>query len=163
MYLLDANVFITAKNVHYGFDFVPAFWDWIDAESASGKVLSIAPIKRELDAGSDELSVWADARKPLFVEVDAATAPSFAALTAWVASSEYTAAAQSTFLANADYQVVAYAHAHKHVVVTHEKPEPNSYKRIKIPDACRAFGVAYVNPFQMLRSQNAVFVLPPKI
>lgn len=26
-YLLDANVFIQAKNRHYGFDFCPAFWD----------------------------------------------------------------------------------------------------------------------------------------
>jgi hypothetical protein len=28
-YLLDSNVFIQAKNLHYGFDFCPAFWDWI--------------------------------------------------------------------------------------------------------------------------------------
>jgi hypothetical protein len=27
-YLLDANVFIAAKRMHYGFDFCPAFWDW---------------------------------------------------------------------------------------------------------------------------------------
>ena len=26
-YLLDANGFIQAKNLHYGFDFCPAFWD----------------------------------------------------------------------------------------------------------------------------------------
>jgi len=26
-YLLDANVFIQAKNLHYGLDFCPAFWD----------------------------------------------------------------------------------------------------------------------------------------
>ena len=26
-YLLDANVFIEAKNRYYGFDFCPAFWD----------------------------------------------------------------------------------------------------------------------------------------
>ena len=28
-YLLDANVFIQAKNLHYGLDFCPAFWDWL--------------------------------------------------------------------------------------------------------------------------------------
>jgi hypothetical protein len=28
-YLLDANVFIAAKNLHYGLDFCPAFWDWL--------------------------------------------------------------------------------------------------------------------------------------
>jgi hypothetical protein len=30
-YVLDANVFISAKNLHYGLDFCPAFWDWIIA------------------------------------------------------------------------------------------------------------------------------------
>ena len=28
-YLLDTNVFIQAKNLYYGFDFCPAFWDWL--------------------------------------------------------------------------------------------------------------------------------------
>ena len=28
-YLLDANVFIQAKNLHYGLDFCSAFWDWL--------------------------------------------------------------------------------------------------------------------------------------
>ena len=28
-YLLDANVFIQAKNLYYGFDFCPAFWEWL--------------------------------------------------------------------------------------------------------------------------------------
>jgi Domain of unknown function (DUF4411) len=30
-YLLDADVFIQAKNLHYGLDFCPAFWDWLIA------------------------------------------------------------------------------------------------------------------------------------
>jgi len=29
-YLLDANIFIQAKNLHYSFDFCPAFWEWLD-------------------------------------------------------------------------------------------------------------------------------------
>ena len=40
-YLLDANVFMQAKNLHYGFDFCPAFWDWLIEANAAGKVLSI--------------------------------------------------------------------------------------------------------------------------
>ena len=28
-YFLDSDVFIRAKNLHYGFDFCPAFWDWL--------------------------------------------------------------------------------------------------------------------------------------
>jgi hypothetical protein len=40
-YLLDANVFIQAKNLHYGFDFCPAFWDWIDTENQNKNIFSI--------------------------------------------------------------------------------------------------------------------------
>ena len=35
-YLLDADVFIQAKNLHYGLDFCPAFWDWLIATNACG-------------------------------------------------------------------------------------------------------------------------------
>ncbi|RMF56764.1 MAG: DUF4411 family protein [Calditrichaeota bacterium] len=38
-YLLDANVFIQAKNLHYGFDFCPAF-QWL-IKNASGTVFNI--------------------------------------------------------------------------------------------------------------------------
>ena len=35
-YLLDSNVFIPAKNLHYGLDFCPAFWDWLIARVEPG-------------------------------------------------------------------------------------------------------------------------------
>lgn len=58
-YLLDANIFIQAKNLHYGFDFCPAFWDWIDAGSVTGTVFSIEKVGDELVGGGDELAAWA--------------------------------------------------------------------------------------------------------
>ena len=36
-YLLDADVFIRAKNLHYGLDFCPAFWDYLVAQAHAGK------------------------------------------------------------------------------------------------------------------------------
>jgi hypothetical protein len=50
-YLLDANVFIQAKNLHYGLDFCPAFWDWLLAGNASGTVFSIEKVEDEIKAG----------------------------------------------------------------------------------------------------------------
>ncbi len=35
-YLLDANVLIAAKRLHYGFDFCPAFWDWLVQQNGCG-------------------------------------------------------------------------------------------------------------------------------
>jgi Zn-dependent peptidase ImmA (M78 family) len=61
-YLLDANVFIAAKNLHYGFDFCPAFWDWLVAENVAGKVFSIEKVGDEVLAVADELSAWAQER-----------------------------------------------------------------------------------------------------
>ena len=34
-YLIDSNVFNQAKNLHYGFDFCPAFWNWLVEQNVS--------------------------------------------------------------------------------------------------------------------------------
>ena len=55
-YLLDANVFIQAKNLHYGLDFCPAFWHWLTARRNKDRVCSIKAIYDELtqDPGEGE-------------------------------------------------------------------------------------------------------------
>jgi hypothetical protein len=58
-YLLDANCFIQAKNREYGFDFCPAYWDWLSREHATGQILSIERIRDEIVVGSDDLASWA--------------------------------------------------------------------------------------------------------
>ena len=54
-YLLDANVFIQAKNLHYGLDFCPAFWEWIVENNHAGKVFSIDKVADEISAGRTSL------------------------------------------------------------------------------------------------------------
>lgn len=159
-YLLDTNVFIQAKNTHYGFDFCPAFWDWIDWKSAAGSVLSINEVRDELVGGNDELADWARDRGPeLFRRQDETVAPSLAQVANWVqANQNYFAAAKFNFLQTADYPLIAYAHAHEHIIVTHERPE-DSRKKVKIPNVCLAVNVEYVSVFAMLRRERAKFVL----
>lgn len=65
-YLLDANVFIQAKNLHYGLDFCPAFWEWLVTKNDAQQVFSIEKVGDEIDAGDDELSEWAKARDGRF-------------------------------------------------------------------------------------------------
>lgn len=43
-YLIDADVFIQAKNLHYRFEFCQAFWDWISAAHKAGLVYSIEKV-----------------------------------------------------------------------------------------------------------------------
>ena len=65
-YLLDANVFIAAKNLHYGLDFCPAFWDWLIACNAAGSLFSIEKVGDEVQAVADELCDWAVERGDRF-------------------------------------------------------------------------------------------------
>lgn len=161
MYVLDANLFIQSNRAHYGLDFVPGYWDWLDQEHAAGVICSIDKIGDEIDAGADDLTTWAAARKPMFSRMDGTEGPSLAALATWASSGgvNYTPAAVAEFLASGDYQLVAYAHAHGHTVVTYERPAPAAKARVKIPDACDALKVPWVDPYTMLRSESARFIL----
>lgn len=58
---------------------------------------------------------------------------------------------------NADAWVVAYAMAKGCVVVTHEQYDPNIKRKIPIPNVCKAFGVPYVDTFEMLRRLGVKF------
>ncbi|MGI9024469.1 MAG: DUF4411 family protein [Burkholderiaceae bacterium] len=114
-YLLDANIFIEAKNRYYGFDLCPGFWDWIERSSASGSLFSISQVEGELSAGSDQLAEWAGARgATFFLEPDASTVASLALVARWVTSQQFEPAAINNFLQAADYYLVARAHAASH-------------------------------------------------
>lgn len=158
-YLLDANVFIQAKNLHYGFDFCPAFWDWLIEANGRTIAFSIEKVGDELAAGADELANWAAQRgDALFLKADASILPSLATVSTWANGQNYEPAAVNTFLQVADYYLVAHALAHGHVVVTHEIPAAST-KRIKIPNACLGVGLKFVTPYEMLRQERARFVL----
>lgn len=160
-YLLDANVFIQAKNLHYGFDFCPAFWDWLVAQNQAGKVASTEKVGDELHAGEDELATWAEARgDDFFLRPDGAVVPALRTVSDWASSNGYQPAAVATFLQVADYWLVAHALAHDCTVVTHEVPA-DTIRKIKIPNACIGLGLRCISPYEMLRRERARFVLGP--
>jgi hypothetical protein len=98
-YLLDANIFIQAKNLHYGFDFCPAFWDWLIAENRRERVFSIERVGDELEAGNDELAAWATQRGPsFFLKPDAALVGVLGKVSAWATGQRYEPAAVNLFL-----------------------------------------------------------------
>ncbi len=158
-YLLDANVFIQGRKLHYGFDICPGFWDWLDRETGAGTVRSIEQVGRELEAGTDELATWASARRgSLFLTTDATMLSSLQAVSTWVTGQNYTQAAIATFLQVADYFLIARAHAHGDVVVTHEVASP-ARRKVPIPNVCIGMGVRFMNPFEMLRAEHVRLVL----
>lgn len=155
-YLLDANVFIQAKNLHYGLDFCPAFWEWLAEKNAAGTVYSIDKVADELEAGSDELTTWMrQQNSDLFRKTDAHVMPHFVTVSTWVMGQNYEQTAINTFLQVADYYLIAHALADNLVVVTHEVAA-SSTKKIKIPNVC---ALCFMTPYQMLRVERARFVL----
>ena len=161
-YLLDANVFIEAKNRHYGLDFCPGFWDWLLEANADGRVFSVESVGDELQGVADELSDWATERGlGLFLKPDPTILPALAQVSTWATQTDFEPAAMNTFLQAADYFLVAHGLAHGHTVVTHEVAA-GSKKKIKIPDACISLGVKSMTPFTMLRKERARFVLEVK-
>ena len=162
-YLLDANVFITAKNLHYGLDFCPGFWDWLIEANKTGKVFSIEKVRDEIEAGDDELAEWVSSLdEGFFLKPDAGTLQAMGEVSNWVTSNGYTPSAQNTFFQTADYWLIAQALAGGFVVVTHEKPA-NTLNRVKIPNVCVGLGIKVMTPFEMLRRERARFVLERRL
>lgn len=158
-YLLDANVFIQAKNLHYGLDFCPAFWEWLIENNATGQVFSIDKVADEIAAGADELTDWMqNFGNVLCLKTDTQTAAQFGKVSTWATGQQYEPAAINTFFQVADFYLIAHALAGGHTVVTHEVPA-NSTKRIKIPNACIGLDLRFMTPYEMLRREKAKFVL----
>ena len=148
-YLLDANVFIQAKNLHYGFDFCPAFWEWLVVQNGAGVVFSIERVEDEVMAMADELSQWAGQRgNGFFLRPDAAALPALTRVSTWATSQQYQPAAVNTFLQVADFYLVGQALARGDTVVTHEIAS-TSTKKIKIPDACIGLGIHHMTPYEL--------------
>jgi hypothetical protein len=158
-YLLDANVLITAKRLHYGFDFCPGFWEALLQANQAGRLFCVEKVVDELIASGDELSSWIKFyRQNLSLAVDQRALPSFSAVSNWVTTQGYTPDAQAQFLQVADYYLTAQALAGGHTVVTLEVPS-GSKRRIKIPDVCVGLGIKCISTYEMLRAEQVKLVL----
>ena len=158
-YILDANVFIQAKNLHFGFDFCPAFWDWLIEANETNVVASVDKVANELLVADDELATWVrEVEDTFFLGPDSAVSDALRTVSDWATGSGYDPLAVATFLQVADYWLVAHALAHDCVVVTHEVAA-DTVKKIKIPNACIALGVISMTPYEMLRRERVRFVL----
>jgi hypothetical protein len=159
MYLVDSDVLIDAKNQHYAFDILPAFWRWLAEAHDNGRVYTVQAVADEINAGDDELSAWMKHQPTSFKIVpDQSDVPSLARVSQWASTSGFAPGAVSTFLGVADYFLVAQALTRGYIVVTKETvANPNTKQRIKIPNACQAVGVRCVTLFQMLKAEQVSF------
>ena len=159
-YALDTNVFIEAARRYYAFDLAPGFWKGLVIHSDGGVVASIDRVKDELDKGKDELSEWAKNHFSHAFQTtnDVDVLETYRRVMAWAQSqAQFTDPAKAAFAASADGWLVAYAAAKGSIVVTHEVMNREIKRRVPIPNVCQAFGVRFIDTFEMLRELGVRF------
>ena len=50
-YIVDSDIFITAKNRYYSFDVCPGFWKSVIHHHRKGRIFSVNKVRNELVAG----------------------------------------------------------------------------------------------------------------
>ena len=163
--VLDADVFIAAKNAYYAFDICPGFWKALLEAHRLDRVRSIDRVRNELLIGREEedLVQWVRNEVPtaFFHEsIGAEVVTAFAEIMLWVQrNQQYLDQAKAKFATEADGWLTAYARVHGAIVVTNEQPRPEARNRILLPDVCARFGVPCKNTFSMLRDLAVRFDL----
>ncbi len=162
-YLVDSDVFITAKNLYYAFDLCPGFWTGLLHHHREGHVFSVDRVRGELLAGTktDDLVKWVRESVPsgFFLSVEEAEVLStYSDIMMWVQRhGRYFDQAKAKFATGADGWLVACARVVGATVVTNEQSAPESRREIKLPDVCDQFDVRRDTTFAMLRDLRVRF------
>jgi hypothetical protein len=159
-FVIDTNVLIEAYQRYYAFDLAPKFWCEIINHVNAGSVVCVDRVRAELIKGNDDLAEWIKTCGCSFIPTtDPKTIAAYRKLMQWAGEEErFLPQARAEFATVADAWIVAFAAASGNIVTTLEMPAINSRKRIKIPDACNAFSVPFVDTFTMLKRLGVKFV-----
>lgn len=155
LYLLDANVLITANSSYYPIDQIPEFWSWVHYQASSNRIKIPREIMEEIKAGrkdDDPLLDWisiAEIETALLLDetVDVA-------LVQQVVSTGYAADLRDDEIEKIgrDPFLIAYALADptdRTVVTTETSRSSATRHNRKVPDVCQALGVVSCGPFAL--------------
>lgn len=155
LYLLDANVLITANSAYYPIDQVPEFWGWMHHQASSDQIKIPREILEEIRAGrkdDDQLLDWISSPEietALLLDevVDAA-------LVQQVVTQGYAADLSDVEIEKIgrDPFLIAYALAQPtdRTIVTTEVSRPSALRaNRKVPDVCQVLGVPSCGPFSL--------------
>ncbi|WP_116964352.1 DUF4411 family protein [Fastidiosibacter lacustris] len=157
-YLLDSNTFIEAKNKYYRPTIFCEYWRWLSDSYKEFAVASIESVKDELKEGNDYLSEWAATNNFFFLPVsDIETQSNYIQIIDSIYKSGYKRAACDDFIEGADPWLIAKAMTLKATVVTHERLNLNSKRKVLIPNMCREFQVSYIDTYDLLETLEVKF------
>jgi hypothetical protein len=160
VYLIDANIVITAHNNYYPVDAVPEFWGWLVHQALAGQIKMPLEVFEEVKDGSrdnarDLLFDWIQTRAnrdALLLDEDVDETLVRQVLTVGyapdLADDEVEQIGRDPFL-------IAYALSDtaNRCVVTNEAPAPRKQRQNRrIPDVCASVGVTCCSAFEMMRA-----------
>ena len=156
--LLDTNLFITSEQ-HIPRDIFPSFWDRFGMTLQTGEAVLHKTVLDELEQRKDAIVPWLKSLngvKPMQASSD--TLEKYLEVCAWAENNGYTKEAIREFQSGsrADAWLVAEGAASGLAVVTYEK-RSDTIKKVKIPNACEAFGVEWVSGFDFMRQHGFKF------
>jgi hypothetical protein len=145
LYLLDANVLITAHNKYYDIDQVPEFWQWLRHQGEAGNVKLPTEMVEEVVGGRDDdpLCIWMkdEANKAALLLVEEVNAE----IVQRVVQEGYAPDLSDDEIETIgrDPFLIAYAivQADRCVVTTEVAAPAKIRQNRRIPDVCRQFPV----------------------
>jgi hypothetical protein len=153
LYLLDANVLITANRDYYPLQRVPQFWDWLLDRGEAGEIKVPVEMYDEVVGGHDDASTWlqsAPVRKSVVLDEEADPG-----LVTYVVDRGYAHDLNDAELEKMgkDPFLIAYALARPdRCVVTVEVSKPTAVRaNRRVPDVCDDLGVRHCNTFDLIR------------
>lgn len=160
LYLLDANVLITAHTLYYGIESVPEFWSWLAHQGDAGSLkIPLENFEEVKDGSTDEerdlLYAWvteADNKKAVLLDekVDQT-------LVAQVISEGYAPdlTEDEILQLGRDPFLIAYALSdptHRCVVTTEASKPTKQRQNRRIPDVCTTLGIRCCDTFAMTKA-----------
>jgi hypothetical protein len=152
LYLLDANVLISAHELHYPLKRIPQFWTWLIEMAEAGTIKLPDEIYNEISVSKGELKDWISLPghgKQLKLDAQVNAAHLQAVISEGYApdlnESELEQIGQDPFL-------IAYAipYGPAVTVVTREVSRPSKKRQNrKVPDVCKQFGIRCIRDFDL--------------
>ena len=148
MYLLDANVFIYAQRDYYPPDRVPEYWAWLAHQAEAGEIKIPQPIWDELQPHDADLQAWMQVHQENLIlnpdDSDALVPDVLAQYGDALTDEELEQIGADPFL-------IAAAMDHDAVVVSKEGSKPGAQRaNRRVPDICRALGVACITDHRLI-------------
>lgn len=160
-YCLDSNTFIEASRRYYALNTFPIYWDWLlSKKDIIGSIDHVYDELTSFKSDKDELINWVKSHKDDIFDssntVDIQTTYA-AIINSLYQNQTYNTVNRDNFISGADPWLIAYASVNNCILVTHEELAPLNSKKVKIPNICKEFDVEYMNTFEMLRREQALF------